>query len=194
MTMPEMQKDLIMINFFGPPGVGKTKMAADVFSSMKLRHMSVGQAPEYAKDMLMRLPRIGSNEDIATFLTTRQLHIFAEQHLRQQVLEGVFEYGVTDSPLLMSIFYAPKQYYASFASMVKEVFDSYRNINFYLTRDIDATPFEKGGRVHSLEQSRVKDREIRSGLARLDVPFTEIDLDDPQALARVLAIVHATPT
>lgn len=193
MIPASLKKDLTMINFFGPPGIGKTKIASDVFSAMKLRHESVGLVQEYAKDLLLRLPRNISNEDVAAVLATRQVHLFGEQHLRQQVLEGVYRYGVTDSPLLMSAFYAPKPYYPSFESMVREVFESYRNINFYLCRDLDAAPFENEGRVHNLAQSRAKDLEMRADLARMGVPFTEIDLDDPHSLRRVMNVVYPAP-
>lgn len=192
MMHDSLKKDLTMINFFGPPGIGKTKIASDVFSAMKLRHESVGLVQEYAKDLLLRLPRSISNEDIAAVLATRQMHLFGEQHLRQQVLEGVYRYGVTDSPLLMSVFYAPKPYYPSFESMVKEVFDSYRNINFYLFRDLDAAPFENEGRVHNLAQSRAKDLEMREDLARIGIPYAEIDLDDPHSLKCILDTVYST--
>lgn len=187
------KKDLTMINFFGPPGIGKTKLSSDVFSAMKLRHESVGLVQEYAKDLLLRLPRTVSNEDIAEVLATRQLHLFAEQHLRQQVIEGVYAFGVTDSPLLMSVFYAPKPYYPSFETLVMEVFNTYKNLNFYLYRDLEAAPFEAEGRVHNMEQSRAKDLEMRADLARLGVPCTPIDLDDPHALKRVLEVVYSAP-
>jgi hypothetical protein len=169
---------LTVINLFGPPAVGKSALAATLFGAMKRRHLSVGHVLEYATDLLLRLPPVPKDK-IAEVLATRQLKIFAEQHYRQEILDGVYAVAVTDSPLLLSRFYAPDIYFAGFPDLVMEAFKSFDNLNFYLTRDMASSPFDPAGRAHSASESCVIDREMRKMLDSLEVPYIVIDLSQP---------------
>lgn len=63
-----------IINIFGGPGVGKSGIAAGVFSKMKANHIQVEFAAEVAKDYVW--------EERFNVLKNDQLAIFAKSHRR----------------------------------------------------------------------------------------------------------------
>jgi hypothetical protein len=141
---------LKVINLFGAAGIGKSGCASGLFSLMKSAHLSVQLVTEVAKDMLLSGQEWRLSDD--------QLGIFALQQFEQLVLQGKYEYAITDSPLLLSSFYGKKHYPDSFYSLVRETFNEYENLNFFLRRDLDsAAPFETEGRA----QDRLASRDIQ---------------------------------
>lgn len=81
---------------------------------------------------------------------------------------------VTDSPLLLSVFYAPEKYSVFFKDLVFEVFNSYDNINFFINRK---HPYTFNGRVHNEEQSNLIAKKMPAFLMNHNIPYTEIDSD-----------------
>ena len=67
-----------------------------------------------------------------------QVFISAMQNNKQpNLVAHNVEYCITDSPILMSALYRPKKYYKHFLPLLKEINDSYDNINYFLERDFD---------------------------------------------------------
>jgi hypothetical protein len=160
---------LKVVNLFGPPGVGKSTVRSGVFWLMKSVGLSVEEVSEYAKYLVLT----GRTWQ----LEREQLYLLSKQHHKQLILAGQYEYAVTDSPLLLSDFYAPKPYFREFAGLVAQAFQSFENINFYLTRDLAEGHFEATGRLHDRDQAQEVDRQMRQFLADRNIVCTELPID-----------------
>lgn len=155
-----------IINLLGAPGAGKSTAAAGVFYHMKKKFVSVELVTEYAKDLIYA----GNEhqlEDVAS--------LFAEQHHRIARLVGKVEYIITDSPIYLCAFYAPKTYPKEFTPFVMAMAARYTNVNLYLRR---AHPYAAEGRVHSEAESRQIDIDQIAFLQRNQIDFVEIMTGD----------------
>jgi hypothetical protein len=138
---------------FGGPGSGKSTTAAGLYHEMKKRHFKVELIPEWIKGE-------GVWENRAS-LFGDQDYIFAHQHRTQRRLIGHdIEYAITDSPILLSLFYMPSDFPHSFVPFVRDVFDSYDNLNIFIDRNPDL-PYTQAGRNEDLEQATIVDNNIR---------------------------------
>lgn len=160
---------LKVINLFGPPGVGKSTVRSGLFWRMRSAQMSVEEVSEYAKYLVLT-GRFWQ-------LQADQLYLLAKQHHKQVILDGKYDYAVTDSPLPLCAFYAPEGYLAGFEDLVMSAFDRYENINIYLTRTMDESEFELTGRVHDLNASRDIDARMRDFLSNRGVALQEMEVD-----------------
>jgi hypothetical protein len=153
---------LTCINLFGGPGVGKSTIAADVFATMKINNYDVELVYEYAKS------RVYEQHDSVLF---DQTYLFAKQ-LRQ--MHRIDNYGipfaVCEAPLMMSIAYARERAvpYQTFEPFVKDVSDSFNNINFVLNRSVS---YKSSGRVHGEEEAKKLDRLVMDVLTEYNEPF-----------------------
>jgi hypothetical protein len=134
---------LIVVNMFGQPGAGKSTCSADLFALMKRRYFNVELVTEYAKDMVW--------ENRHNILSD-QVYIHAKQNRRLARLVGEVDFVVTDSPLLLGHIYANATTPPSFHTMLDEVWDTYRNINFYIER---AKRYSPVGRTQNEAESDV---------------------------------------
>lgn len=168
--MRKKKSKLKVINLFGAPGMGKSGIAGFLFGLMKAHHMSVEQVSEYAKYLVLTKR--------TWQLKKEQLYLLAKQHHKQLILQGKYEFAVTDSPLQLCSFYAPKGYVPSFKSMVDEVNDEFDNINFFLSRDLSGgAPFELEGRVHDREASLRVEQQMLEFLDKKKVPFEQLSIN-----------------
>ena len=133
-----------VINLFGGPGAGKSTTAAGLFVELKHRDIKCELVTEYAKDMTYEKRHA---------ILADQLYMLAKQNRRVSRLNGVVDYIITDSPLIIGLMYTPIDYYSAFAPLVWEVFDSYRNINFYLNR-------KKAYQTYGRNQTETEARQI----------------------------------
>lgn len=134
-----------VINLFGGPCSGKSTVAAGLFYEMKMEHKNVELITEYAKDLIY--------SETLNVLKKNQKYIFAEQNRRQHILEGKVDWAITDSPLLLSLYYGrnPDDYSEeAFLNLVSDTFRCYDNVNFFLDRP---SHFTENGRDRNLEQS-----------------------------------------
>ena len=163
-------KPLTLINLYGAPGVGKSSVAAGLFFLMKSHHLSVEHISEYAKYL------IHSHRDWQ--LRDEQLYLLAKQHHKQLILRGRYDYAVTDSPLLLTAFYAPKTYHGHFEPLVNELDGQFEHINIFMTRSMaDGAPYQNEGRVHDRRASAALELEMRDFLHARGVRFSEVPVD-----------------
>ena len=122
-----------ILNIWGGPGTGKSTTAAGLFHEMKCMGLEVELVQEYAKDMVWE-HRHNILED--------QIYIFAKQQRRISRLKGHnLDWVVTDSPIPLGLCYTrPQDLTPAFRDLVMQVFDSYDNHNFYLTRNVEYNP------------------------------------------------------
>lgn len=133
---------MLVVNLFGVPGAGKSTGAAYVFSKLKMRGINAELVTEYAKDMVWENNQKGLRN---------QEYIFGSQSYRMDRLRDKVDVIVTDCPLFLTAFYNKSPVLGKeFNTVVKKVFDTYNNMNFFIYQLRD---FNEAGRVHTKEQA-----------------------------------------
>lgn len=139
--------------------MGKSTIAAEIFSELKKIGFIVELTGEFAKDVVYEK----SNK-----ILDDQLYVFANQahRLRNFARYGV-KVAVCDAPLLLSLayqkpFFEPK----SFSALVKEEFERYQNINYFISRDDSF--WKKDKRRGNLSQAKFMDDVIFRILSEYD--------------------------
>lgn len=164
------ENPLIVINLFGTPGVGKSATRSGLFWLMKVKQMSVEEVSEYAKYLVL------SNR--LWQLNTDQLYILAKQHHKLLVVEdNLYDFAVTDSPLMLSSFYAlntptPEPFYA----MCEAYFHRFENFNVFLHRDLSKN-YEEKGRLQTWEESLELEEKQKTFLRERGISWVDIDVD-----------------
>lgn len=170
--MPNVRKKkskLKVINLFGAPGTGKSSVRSGLFWLMKSHHFSVEEVTEYAKYLVL--------SGRSWQLKAEQLYLLAKQSHKQNIVGRTkYEYAVTDSPLLLCQFYAPKKSHAAFEDFVDQVNADYDNYNFFLTRDL-SNDFEGRGRVHNRDQAIELEVKMRAMLDKKGVSYIDVPVD-----------------
>lgn len=144
----------VIVNAFGGPGVGKTTCCWEIASELKKRGILTEYVPEYAKELVYE-----ERFDILNDSMANQKVILAEQKKRLDRLIGKVQVVVTDSPLLLSISYA-NDATEEFKKDILNKFSSYNNFNVIVLRD-KKQQYEQSGRKQTLNESILKDKEIR---------------------------------
>lgn len=157
-------RTLTVINLFGGPGVGKSSIAARLFSDMKVHSKSVEYVSEVAKDYTW--------EERHNMLTEQDI-IFAKQHSRIRRLVGKVDYVVVDSPIILGLMYIPKDFPSSFEPYVLETFNTYNNKNILLNRTV---PYNPIGRNQSELEAKCIDAELKVFLTRNNINFEDVDV------------------
>ena len=163
-----------IINLYGGPGTGKSTTAAGLFHLMKLESIECELVTEYAKDLVW---------SDRSNMFTEQDYIFAKQNHRLRRLRGKVDYTVTDSPLILGFFYIADDFPGKdhFCNFVREMFDSYENINVYLDR---VKVYNPNGRNQTEEEAIHIDKRILKFLDDNDLPYLRVKADKfaPQAI------------
>jgi len=166
-----------ILNLLGSPGTGKSSSAAAVFYICKSSFMKVELCTEYAKQLTY---------DERQNTLSNQLYVFAKQHSRLEMLKKHnLEWAISDSPLLLSLIYTPENYFPSFRGLVKDVFNSYDNLNVLLKR---VKPYAAYGRNQTEEESDKIAVQIKKLLDEEKVPYVEMNADSqaPKAIYNLM--------
>lgn len=132
-----------VINFFAGPNSGKSVTAAGLFYVMKIQNYNVELVTEYAKDMVWE-KRSNVLKD--------QLYILAKQNRRLERLREI-DWVITDSPIILGLNYTPLDYYKNFQALTFDAWQTYNNLNFYLTSSVDL-PYQSSGREQTKDQAK----------------------------------------
>lgn len=89
-------RDTVIVAFYGGPGAGKSTLAAELFGWMKRERRNVEYVAEYAKDLTW---------DQSMPVLDDQVAVFGEQFHRFYRLYGQVDWIVTDSPLILQLYY-----------------------------------------------------------------------------------------
>ena len=155
---------MILINLLGGPGCGKSTTAAGLFYLMKVKEYKVELIREYIKDAVYE------NRDIFS----DQIYIFGKQNRRQYILQHKVDWAITDSPILLSAVYAPKNYYPAFSELCLQTFDSYNNLNILLKR---VKPYVNLGRNQTEKQAIEIDNRVETFMLDNKIMFHRFDGD-----------------
>ena len=171
------EKETTVINILGGAGIGKSTCSMAVTAELKKR----GYQADYVQEVAKELVYAGDMEHLDGSLKN-QAYIMAQQKQRLDLLTGQVDYAVTDSPLLLNVIYL-KEHNADYEQEVLREFGTYRNINIVLGRDL-AVEYQNEGRIHTLEESLVKDKEIVELLEKNNIPFKSFERSDINGIIR----------
>lgn len=116
----------IVVNLFGAPGAGKSTGAAYIFAMLKMAGFNAELITEYAKDKTWE-------ENFKAL--KNQAYLFGEQSYKMSCCADKVDVIVTDSPLLLNIVYNnDSRLTDNFNATVVDVFNSYCNMNYFITR------------------------------------------------------------
>lgn len=153
----------IIINLIGPPGAGKSTGATYLFSMLKMRGINAEYVNEVAKDKVWEGTK---------FALEHQEYIFGEQSFKIACCAKSVDVVITDSPLLLSIFY--NKYHVlgeSFNQTVLNVFNSYDNTVYFIERVKKYNPV---GRNQTEEESDQIGLEIKELLDKYKINYKSV--------------------
>jgi hypothetical protein len=131
--MPEQ----LRINFFGAPARGKSNIASWIFSQLRFGHINAELVQEWIKTWAY------AHRPVQQF---DQIYIFGKQHhMEYELLKAGVKNIVTDSPIWLSVFYAPPDLKRGIAELIREYEQEYPALNILLLKDKDAE-YEREGR------------------------------------------------
>lgn len=140
-----------VINFWSGPGAGKSTTKAGTFFLLKAAGARAAQIEEYATERSVE-------EDWDTLSNQRK--VLTKQDRRQRRFVGKVDWIVTDSPLVLSVLYAPPPWATEeFFKEVWQTFDQYENINVWIDR---VKPYQKYARHHDEDEARDLDGRLRN--------------------------------
>ena len=137
----------LVINLLAGPGTGKSTIAAGVFYELKQAGINCELVTEYAKSVVWGETQKTLDD---------QLYVFAKQHHRMFNLINKVDVIITDSPLIFSLIYG-KNMKDSFKNLVKETFNDFNNLNYYVIRKKKYNP---AGRNQNEEEAIIIDKKI----------------------------------
>ena len=100
------------------------------------------------------------------------MYIFGKQHHKIWRVYGKVDWVITDSPLLLSIYYNNDVALKHFNDVVLESFSRFDNRTYFLERDDSF--FKDEGRVHNLETSKEIDKTLKELLKTYHIPYTTV--------------------
>ena len=173
---------MLIVNFFGAPGAGKSTGAAYVFSRLKMAGVKCELATEFAKDAVWE-----NNQEVLR----NQIKILGEQYFKITRCEGKVDVLVTDSPLINCYYYnSDRSLGNGFKQLVFDLFGKYENMNFFINR---TKPYVQEGRVQDEEESNIVGEELKDTILATGIPFEEYngDIEDYDKITqRVLSVMR----
>ena len=174
------------INLYGGPGVGKSTLAAKLYSRMKRNGANVELVREEVKQWAYEKRHIHPWDCIPIF--GRQLE--AEQRLLQIGVQQI----ITDSPLLLNVFYSQKIHgcpaHREMSDICEKFEESWPSLNFYVCRPDE--DFDTSGRYQTEEAAILLDGMIESQLAAHQVQYQYIRPDFQDEIQDCLKLVENT--
>lgn len=145
---------MLLINLFGGPGSGKSTTATGVFSKLKQAGINVEYVSEYAKDKVW---------DRHEAIFDNQIYVFAKQHHKVFRLKGQVDVVITDSPLLLSLYYNRDKTTVGKAldTLIMEAHQSFETMNVFLKR---VKVYNPKGRMQTENESRDIDTNLKTML------------------------------
>ena len=155
---------MLVVNLFGAPGAGKSTGAAYIFSKLKMAGVNAELVTEFAKDKVWE-------ESKAVF--QNQAYIFGKQYFRISRVQDKVDVVITDSPILLSSFYANDEVLGEeFDALIMKVFNSYDSMNVFINR---VKPYNPSGRFQTEAESDELSNVMRTFLDNHNVVCTQYD-------------------
>lgn len=176
------ERKTTIISLYGGPGTGKSTSAAYLYYLLKSQDKSVELVREYVKDWAYEARTI-SNYD--------QIYFLGKQVRRESLLYGKVDWIITDSPVMMNLFYAQKYCPSKLSEGIRSATlsmygqaaeDGHKHVHVFLKR---IKPYLAEGRYQKEEEAKQIDVELHRLLQDLKIPFMEI-LASEEELSKAL--------
>ena len=174
-----------VINLVGCPGVGKSLMSCLVFAKLKMQHITTEYVQEFAKTLVWQ-KRL--DELYNQYFTT------LEQYKMIKAVDGLVDYIVCDSGLVIGLFY--NQYNVKNVSNVEKTNEmilskmkEFDNIYIFLERN-EEYPFEKVGRLQSETECKKINNDMKALLVENNLPFKSFLSSDKNIDAIIEYIIN----
>lgn len=164
-----------IINCYGGPGTGKSTSAAFLYYLLKSQGKNVELVREYVKDWAWEKRHVGTYD---------QIYLLGKQSRRESMLYGKVDWIVTDSPVLMGMYYAQLYCPLSVSEGVRTLTlayyrqaaeDGHVHRHVFLKRSKE---YVAAGRYQTEEEARGVDQGVRRMLTDLRFPMLESDTDE----------------
>lgn len=166
-----------VINLYGGPGTGKSTTAAHLFALLKQDGINAELVTEYAKDKVW---------ESSFGVLGNQVYVLGKQYHRMYRLLNKTDVIITDSPLLMSLYYG-RNNGSSFNNLVLELYRSMSNIDIFLKRVKKYVPV---GRMQNEEEAKQIDVELLGLLTGNNVTTFKIEANK-EAANKILEIYYS---
>lgn len=161
----------IVVNLLGAAGSGKSTLASDIYAKLKKMGVNCELVQEVAKKYVYE----GNFKHL-----NNQLSIFNEQYDRQYILRDNVQVIITDSPLLLSIFYNRKGNFNQlpddlFKNLIMFCYSTFDNINYFIKRTHE---YKQEGRYQDEKQALIDEATLYDVLNSLDIDFHLINSNE----------------
>lgn len=160
--MVNVESPPLIVNLFGGPGSGKSTQAAGLFYKLKVAGINCELVTEKAKDLTWE-------ENIIAL--SNQMYVTGNQLYRQQRVENKVDIVITDSPVLLGIYYWPKhspEVDEAYKNLLVGIFKSKNNYNVMLNRPDKYNPI---GRSQTHNEAKQVDTFITSLLEECGLDY-----------------------
>ena len=158
------EKKTLIVNLFAGPSSGKSTGAAYIFTKLKMDYIDAELVTEFAKDKTWE-----KNE----MVLSNQFYVFGKQAFRLARVAGQVDVAITDSPLLLSNYYAGDDpVMSNFKKACVDVFNTYDNVNFFLNR---VKPYNPNGRSQTEAEADEISAELKQMLNGYNVNYYEVN-------------------
>ncbi|MCM1232297.1 MAG: ATP-binding protein [Clostridium sp.] len=153
----------IVINLFGEPSAGKSTCAMDIAAKLKRKGINAEYVSEFAKDKVYE-----NNGEVFK----HQEYLFGKQSFKIGRVRDKVQVMVVDSPLLLCAVYNKDDTLGQdFNKTVLNVFNSYDNRNYLLTRN---HAYENEGRFQNETEAQEVRCEIIDKLNKFEVDYITV--------------------
>lgn len=156
-------KEVIVVNIIGGPGVGKSILTSDLFSALKKDFISCDISHEYIKRKL---------REKALKAVESQIYIFAKQQFQLFSMKDEVDVIITDSPLIFCAIY-DKTKCPFLKDLILKEYSKYDNLNYLLYRDTDI-PYEQEGRYQDSEGAKKVDTQILDFITTENIEYKPV--------------------
>ena len=152
----------IVVNIFGGPSAGKSTTSAGIFYELKRQGIRCELVTEYAKSKVW--------EESYKVLED-QIYIFGKQNHKMFTVKGKVDIIITDSPLLLSLYYG-KDLSSNFKGLIVETHNTYHNMNYFIN---NLGEYDSVGRMQTEEESLIISGHILDILKDGEFPHTVLN-------------------
>lgn len=151
---------MLVVNLFGEPSASKSTAAMDITAKLKRKGVNAEYVSEFAKDKVYE-----SNGEVFK----HQEYMFGKQSFKMGRVRDKVDVMVVDSPLILCAVYNMDETLGEdFNKTVINVFNSYDNRNYLLTRN---HTYENSGRFQNEEEAQEVRNKILEMLNDMDIPY-----------------------
>lgn len=157
-----------ILNLYGGPGSGKSTSAAYLYHQMKCQHINAELVREYVKEWAWEARKFSMYD---------QIYFLGKQCRKESMLYGKVDWIITDSPVMMVVYYAQKYCSQAVSEGVRAATlalyrqaaeDGHEHHHVLLSRNV---PYQSEGRYQSEAQALEMDDEISHMLTSLRIPI-----------------------